>query len=257
MIGQLHNNSSISIPQLQHIGTGYLKVGKRNNQYNIYCLKWDRSDAFKGQPTLPADYDNAIKSLKFALPRDYRREIMHYATMYHIERHRERPFDTVIRDLCLKPAISAIECAFALLLDCLYDDQNEVWMHEFVTILDRKASNPTITLDRSLLLSLMLYKFWRGNTGSGLIWDRAGLDALERRMMDLERPLPDDVHQDMHGAIHDRNRAITIRRLLADLRTFESNHTRVRTQSRAESSELDMAEEDGSLNSNFAIDSPG
>lgn len=192
MLGRIHGSvEHFYIPKLVHLDTKVqVKVGTDIRSYNLFKLDWDSVDKFKQDSyvkwvegywkeqfpaalrdkmpsTLPPRYDEIVKGLVYALPHDYQVAILHFAQLYYAERHRTWKFDTVIRDLCLKPAQAAINTAFKLLADCCYDRQAGGWLRQ----------HPEA--DKRLIGHLLRYKFWRESTGHGLVWDHAGLDELD------------------------------------------------------------------------------
>ena len=77
-----------------------------------------------------------------------------------------RGFDTNVREMCLNPAQELIFVAFYLLCDCLYDPETNYFY--------RKE-------DSYFAHNAMVYKFWDGQTGRGLLWFNAKMDEMERK----------------------------------------------------------------------------
>jgi hypothetical protein len=189
MLGSLHTSDVRRfVPRLIFLDRR-VQVGKSKLQ--LFKLDWDSVDQYKADQyaqwkqeywektntgesarpgTLPPEYDAKIKNLLFALPNSYRREIEHLARLFMSEMTRSRGFDTCVRERCLQPAIAAINTAFYLLDDCLYNEETEGWYRSQF---------------KRLYLHAMQYKFWRGYTGRGLVYDHAGLDKLDESLQEL------------------------------------------------------------------------
>ncbi len=118
-------------------------------------------------PQLPAEYDEWVKSLLFAIPINYLREIKRMAQVGLEDWDHYRPFDTMIREQCLEPAKAMIRCAFILLSDCVYNPEVEYYSRQSKV---------------SLAEYVMPYKFWSHQTGRGVIRYNADLDELEKRL---------------------------------------------------------------------------
>jgi hypothetical protein len=116
----------------------------------------------------PAEYRKWLDEKVFAISVDYLDEIRHESQLGMEEWNRNRGFDTVIREGCLNPAISHFRTAFYLLADCCYDQKLKKWDH-----------------NRYVLLPALLYRFWVGETGIGLIADFAEVSKL-KRLVNLE-----------------------------------------------------------------------
>lgn len=149
-------------------------------------------------PALPPRYDNFVKGLTFAINPKYFSEIRRMATMSHMEWTMERPFDTMIRDICLRPAIEYIFTAFRLLSDCVVDLGRQRWYR----------GNDAI-----LIPYAMAYKFWRNQTGYGLVMDHAMIPELQHRLpwlsestrMEVEEFLKVlEEHQELIAIRHDK-----------------------------------------------------
>ena len=119
-----------------------------------------RNNSLKWSCKLEEPYESLIQDSVYAINRSYMDEIHRMSMMAAMEWGMERGFDTIIRDMCLKPAIAFAECAFKLLEDCVYDPE----MNYF----SRKSIN--IVLPHALL-----YRFWQHQTGRGLLEARLRL----------------------------------------------------------------------------------
>lgn len=162
----------------------------------------DKDIPFLG--SLPADYDERVKACRFAISKEYLRVIRESARQGLAVWSGEYPFDTIIRDLCHKPAVTHFEVAFGLLADCLYDQEAEYW--------DRSDF-------KHMLREVMLTKFWYYQTGRGLIERFAGHDVLKRRCEDTRASWREHAAGDMTyvetverflSAMEDHARAVTL-----------------------------------------------
>lgn len=134
---------------------------------------WDETKTCESERpgTLPPEIDEKVKDLTFALSYDYKRAIEHFTRLFVEERTRQWKFDTVVRDRCLTVSASAINVAFYLISDCMYNAESDGWYR-----------GP----HKRLYLHAMQYKFWRLYTGRGLVWDKSDLPELEQSMSYME-----------------------------------------------------------------------
>lgn len=177
---------SLLFPSLVRCGETTFKSGS-SGATTLYRLDWNRADsareaswvkwagngpstsntAFylcKYHGTLPKKYDDWVKDMLFAIPQSYYDEIHRTARLGLIEWSTERHFDTMIREICLQPAIGYIFTSFRLLADCLYDEKTNYF-----------SRDP----DKVIAPQALLYKFWSGQTGRGLIRDHADFRRIE------------------------------------------------------------------------------
>lgn len=196
MLGRLQNKLyNINIPRLIDLETEVpLKTGDIVGSYRLYSLGWDEVDRAKKRnhldwlrntgvdfnhipswypEILPRDLDTTINGLRFAISSTYRAEIYHYSQLYLVEWSRDRPFDTMIRSMCLRPAIAAINCALKLLADCIYNQATSYWMKEI-------TFPNGLRLNKRAIQCLLLYKFWKFCTGDGVVWENSEFDRLEK-----------------------------------------------------------------------------
>lgn len=108
--------------------------------------------------TLPERLDEEVKNYIFALDQGYLNEIRRCSQQGLLEWNITRPFDTVIREMCLDVPQSYVKVSFGLLSDCVFDEETSYW--------DRGES-------RRIRACLMLYKFWCHQTGRGLLIDES------------------------------------------------------------------------------------
>jgi len=159
--------------------------GTSNKFYSIYTLEWEQKENtcrkkheewnlehWKNQPipfipSLPQDIDIWITNMKFVIPSVYRKEINRNARRCIQEWNVNRPFDTNVREYCLKTAETHAFIAFYLLEDCAWDISNNCYY--------RKEHD-----DRFLVKHTLAYKFWAHQIGRGCVRENARLDELEK-----------------------------------------------------------------------------
>lgn len=167
-------------PTLKHEGEVSFDKGNRTGarkNTSIFSLDWSKKEP-KLQETipnamkhitfkdLPDKWDEYVKSRIFAIPVNYLDEIHHHSQQAASEWNRSPlSFDTMMRDICISPAKGHVTAAFKLLWDCVYDVETEYYSRNF--------------LDQLTLDHLMIYKFWSGQTGRGLLWKNAEMDEIE------------------------------------------------------------------------------
>ena len=163
----LRLSHSLSFPLLLRVGeTEFSSWQEKGNSTTLYRLDWSRLDSEREQRwlkwhsearssdqkfvlatypgSLPEPYDSMVKAMIFSVPGKYLDEIRRNCRMAAVEWATERHFDTMIREVCLKPAIAYAYTAFRLLTDCLYDPKTNYFSRQ-----DEKAYAP----------QALLYKF--------------------------------------------------------------------------------------------------
>ena len=119
-----------------------------------------------GEYNYPTFYKSVYEEFELIkIPKTYYDEIIHFRDLSITEWKRQRPFDTNTREKCLEPSISAVDIFFHLIYDCAF-----IFNTEF-----RGNSN----LD--IIKSLWLYRFWKHQTGAGLLISRSTKD-LEKNL---------------------------------------------------------------------------
>ncbi len=148
----------------------------RNKKLPVYSLDWATFDEIMkkthgdwshatgegGKPfegTLPEPYHSTVCNLRFCISSSYKDEIQRTTHRALGEWAMPRRFDTMIREMCLKPAKAYIEIAFELLADCILDEKEEYFARG--------------GMQKVVLASAMLYKFWFNQTGSGVAHSNA------------------------------------------------------------------------------------
>lgn len=189
-------------PQLVHLEDVIFKSWSGDSGSTpIYKLDWGPVDERKAKSynfgdfpgTLPKTYDDWVKNFLFAIPTNYLDQINYSVRQAVFEWNAELRFDTMIREICLSPAISHIQVAFKLIADCLYDKETNYFYR-----------NP----DKKVAPHAMLYKFWAFQTGEGLIREHSAFNRIE--------PL---VSKD--PAHNDDSISFTCRTFLNDIAAFE------------------------------------
>jgi hypothetical protein len=175
---------------------------RRVKSVTLYKLDWDdygkrRQEAYEGRgeggyvrqgweayaQALPAQYEEMVRGLVYAISPEYLREIQRNAERAVEEWGIERGFDTVVREHCLNPSVEHVEVAFYLLTDCIYDPETRYWMDH-----DR--------LERCISHEANMFKFWVGQTGDACVWDFAKMSDLSREC--AETNATDDVRDFVH-----------------------------------------------------------
>jgi len=164
---------------------------------SLYRLDWENLDLFKQQKhaewnktqwpnsivsidfKLDSYYEDLLQSLRFALPHHYLDEIHEHTQKTVSEWSKERRFDTVIREMCLQPAIEHARVAFGLVCDCVFDEKTNYYL---------RADN------KYILVHLLLYRFWMGQTGRGCVQRHAEFPWLKERLERL-RNTPETLHE--------------------------------------------------------------
>lgn len=107
-------------------------------------------------------YPNQFKKVlslldSFKIPKSYYDEIKHFESLALSEWNRKRPFDTNVREECLKISVISTSMYFYLIKNALYIWNREVEPSEVLQIIE----------------CVSLFRFWKGTTGSGLVSERA------------------------------------------------------------------------------------
>jgi hypothetical protein len=116
-------------------------------------------DEYNWQEELyPNQFNNILSFLdSFEIPKSYYEEIKHFENLALNEWNRRRPFDTAVRDECLSIAIESVYLYFYMIKDALM-------------IYNRRVDNSEIL---HIIESVLLFRFWKGQIGSGLVIQRA------------------------------------------------------------------------------------
>lgn len=96
------------------------------------------------------------------MPKSYYEECLYLSKKSVEEWNRSRPFDTNVREELLSPAISFAESFFYLICDAIYIYNSD------------QSHNSDFFFEGSILFrSLMLYRFWKFQTGGALLYDKS------------------------------------------------------------------------------------
>ena len=116
-------------------------------------------------PDFPEEYNDWLVNLQFVISRAYMEEIRRNAQKCLEEWNIQRPFDTICREMCLRPAIQFAYTAFYLTADCTYDENGQFYYR-----------GPR----KSLITHMLAYKFWVYQTGIGVVKYNAELERLAK-----------------------------------------------------------------------------
>lgn len=169
----LHLDSFLLFPSLVYQKDFTIKKSDWTKDVRLYKLDWKNVELKKEEhhkkwnkdhwpdldlpyvSTLPEELNEEVENYVFALDYGYLNEIRRCSQEGMAEWNISRPFDTIIRGMCLRVPFSYIGVAFSLLSDCIFDDGTGYW--------DRG--------NRRESACLMSYKFWCHQTGRGILTD--------------------------------------------------------------------------------------
>lgn len=110
------------------------------------------------QELYPSQFKDILSLLdSFHMPKSYYDEIKHFENLALSEWNRMRSFDTVVREECLSVAIEAVTLYFYLIKDALMIYNRIIDDSEMLHIIE----------------SVSLFRFWKGQTGSGMLVQKA------------------------------------------------------------------------------------
>ena len=103
------------------------------------------------------------------------------------EWNRQRPFDTNVREELLSPAITFIQSFFYLINDAIY-----IYNHDL-----RTGNSDESYYEHSVLpRSLMLFRFWKFQTGGGLLVDKS-TEFIKRYVDSIRNRFASENKQDL------------------------------------------------------------
>lgn len=116
----------------------------------------------------PTQFESVYKKFEqFVVPKSYYQEIIYFQEMALNEYNRSRPFDTNVREHLLEVAEAAVRQYFYLIWDAIWMFNKE--LHE-INFKNQKFSTAE---ELNLIESLWLFRFWKHQTGSGLVVDKS------------------------------------------------------------------------------------
>jgi len=134
-------------------------------QSDALCQVLDEVDWF-GEILYPQKYKWIFdKYSQIKMPKSYYEECLYLSRKASEEWNRSRPFDTNVREKLLEVSIKYVELFFYLICDAVYiynrttsqnDDFDDFFFYSSI-----------------LFRSLMLYRFWKFQTGGGLLYDKS------------------------------------------------------------------------------------
>jgi hypothetical protein len=169
------------LPKLEFIES--VKIKNKEEPVGLYRLDWSYKEETVGKEHLewlmkywpqnkrvyteqfPVEYRKWLDGKVYAISSSYLREIRRESELGMVEWNRNRSFDTMVREACLTPAIAHFRTAFFLISDCCYDMKTKSWQR-----------------NRMVLLPALLYRFWVGETGRGLVRYHAEIPELEKKL---------------------------------------------------------------------------
>ncbi len=114
------------------------------------------------------------KYSKFNITQSYYNECQHLQKMATTEWTRSRPFDTNVRESLLEASQKFVELFFYMIVDAIYIYNPDIHQTHIPPQLPGGDIRDDQYFEHSVLLkSLMLYRFWKFQTGGGLLLDKA------------------------------------------------------------------------------------
>ncbi|MFA4971350.1 MAG: hypothetical protein WC683_01970 [bacterium] len=137
-------------------------------RHEAWCRQYHPDLDLPWVPALDEAWTAWMDGLRFALDEAYLGEIRRTTRAALDEWGMARFFDTMVRDICLRPAVSFVWGAFFLLGDCSYDPEEAYFARD-----DR----------RGIFRYAAPYRFWHGQTGSGMLRRNARFDDMGQWMV--------------------------------------------------------------------------
>ncbi|MFA6233733.1 MAG: hypothetical protein WC824_06005 [Bacteroidota bacterium] len=152
-------------------------VAKERKHFKWLSQKDNKARGIPFQALTSPEWETQIDGLSFALTREYREHIYHCTNLAQTEWCLPRPFDTNIRDKCLRIATEAVQVSFYLLLDCLWDSN--------IQAPNRLGKGYWVRGElREVFRSACLIRFWDHQIGRAKIQFISGLDDLQKYARD-------------------------------------------------------------------------
>lgn len=142
-----------------------------------------------GNYLYPSKYQYVFdKYNKFNMTQSYYDECLHLRKMAIDEWNRQRPFDTNVRESLLEASMTFVNSFFYMIFDSIY-----IYNPELNSGVDRDEAY----FEHSVLLnSLMLYRFWKFQTGGGLLVDKAS-SFIKKYNDSIRNRFDEEVRQDL------------------------------------------------------------
>lgn len=167
------------VVELDWAGIDNYKIDSRKNWYKKYGVPNATKEQevalnqllkevdWKGNYLYPSKYQFIFdKYSKFNITQHYYDECLHLRKMAIDEWNRQRPFDTNVREKLLDASNTFVDLFFYMIGDAIYIYNSELHL--------KSMSNDEAYFEHSVLLkTLMLYRFWKFQTGGGLLVDKA------------------------------------------------------------------------------------
>jgi hypothetical protein len=202
-----------------------IKTNAKNKETTIFSLDWFKKESITRQKhekwlqkthldknisfieDLPQKWDDYVRTRVYAIPAHYLDKIREESWKGLTEWNNSHinSFDTMIKEICLIPALAHIKVVFKLLADCVFDGSISNWENG-----NRYYSR---SLEDNYLLShLLIYKFWSHQTGRGLLYFNADIEKIEQQKERLKK------------GIDGQNNSVEVIKVLDDFLTDLEKH---------------------------------
>lgn len=151
---------------LNHRTSGFNDLEIESLKSLLEDLDWD---SFNYPENWKQYYD---KFSTILIPKPYYDEIKHFEKLALEEWNRSRPFDTSVRESCLKVAEESVNLYFYLLYDAVYIYNKDLYNEYF---------------DLIIIRTLWSFRFWKHQTGGGLVLKKSTSHCKNLSVLDLER----------------------------------------------------------------------
>jgi hypothetical protein len=150
-------------------------------------LDYDIDHAYSFIPFLPEEYYEWLRSIKFAISKDFYREIKRHSRLAidqwsHVNNANHSNGYT--NDICLKPAMAHVESAFRLLADSAYSEDRKSY--------ERYGKNV-------ILAPAMTYHFWGNVLDQKSVWNVSGLNRINSSYRYKNPHAVQETHKDEEG----------------------------------------------------------
>lgn len=167
-------------------GLGSQKVTKEEKE--VVDILLDEADW--SEFNYPKKYDHIFQKYQtFKMSKDYYNECLYLKEKALEEWNRQKPFDTEVREKLLEVGQKFVSLYFYMIIDC-------IWM----TQIEKTEDSPFEIL--TLLRSLLLFRFWKWQTGGGLVVDRSS-DFIRNDKKVFDETIKPDLINNMNTNIFD------------------------------------------------------